>query len=44
MKIIWNTLIQMQNLVRNFKTTLKIIGFNILTIYRNTEYYVGVNT
>ena len=31
-------------MVRNFKITLKIIGFIILTIYRKTEYFLGVNT
>ena len=31
-------------MVRNFKTTLKIIGFSILTINSKTEYFVGVNT
>ena len=33
--------IQMQNVVGNFKRTLKIIGFNTLTIYQKTEYFVG---
>ena len=31
-------------MVINFKTTLTIIGFSILTIYRKTEYFIVVNT
>ena len=34
----------MSNVVINNKTILKIICFGILTIYRKTEYFVGVNT
>ena len=34
----------MYNVVINFKTTLNIICFSILTIYRKTEYFEGVNT
>ena len=31
----------MYNMVGNFKLTLRIIGFSILTVYRKTEYFVG---
>ena len=34
----------MSNVVKKFKTALKIIGLSIITIYRKAEYFVGVNT
>ena len=30
----------MYNIVRNFKTTVKIIGFSIFTIFWKTKYFI----